>query len=55
MIKSMPRAWKLKGKLKAQKPSNIERGTLVEVSSLFERTPARLKFFKNKQNRNFTL
>ena len=37
------------GDLKAQKPSNIQRGTLVEVSSLFERTPARLKFLKTNR------
>jgi DNA mismatch repair protein MutL len=45
-------AWKISiegGKTKSTKPTNISKGTVVEVRDLFFATPARLKFLKSDQ------
>ena len=45
-------AWKINvegGETKETKPSNISKGTIVEVRDLFFATPARLKFLKSDQ------
>ena len=38
-----------RGKIISQKPSNRDKGTSVSVDSIFEKTPARLKFLKSNR------